>query len=110
MPDPVQPLAYETPDENRPASAAPTEAELEAESFHPSAKHDPYAALRFPAYRIFSIGSMVAAIFIHMTVIALCLEIFDLTHSSLVFVCLVCMLLTPLVILALPAVLDTFRL
>jgi MFS family permease len=103
MPDPAQPLAYETPDDKRPASSAPTEGELEAESIGPSSKHDPYAALRFPAYRLFSIGWMVAVIGSQMTAVALGWEIFDRTHSTLWLGWLAGVQVIPLIFLALPA-------
>src|SRR5947207_6991535 len=110
MPDPDQPLAYESPDPNRPASATPTEAELEAESIHPSSfilhpsRHDPYAALRFPAYRLFSIGWMVAVMGNQMTAAALAWEIAQrTTKPALALGWLAGIQVIPLVCLALPA-------
>jgi MFS family permease len=107
MPDPDQPLAYESPDPNRPASASPTEPELETEAIHPSAapsKHDPYAALRFPAYRLFSIGWMVAVMGNQMTAAALAWEIAQrTTKPALALGWLAGIQVIPLVCLALPA-------
>lgn len=53
---PVRPAEY--PDPSRPASATPTEAELETESpgGSRSAGHDPYAALRYPNFWLYSVG------------------------------------------------------
>ena len=52
-------MSTEVPDQNRPASTAPTEFQLEYETpgGSKSAGHDPYAALRYPQYRRYAIGS-----------------------------------------------------
>lgn len=57
-------LPSEQPDPQRPASSAPTEDQLEQETPGGSAVagHDPYAALRHPAYRLFSLGWIVSVI------------------------------------------------
>jgi MFS family permease len=95
--------AYEPPDENRPASSAPTEEELEREALPVTAKHDPYAALRFPAYRLFSIGWMAAVIGSQMTAVGLGWEIYDRSHSNIWLGYLAGVQVIPLIFLALPA-------
>lgn len=54
----------EHPDPQRPASAAPTEDQLERETPGGSSSlgHDPYAALRHPAYCLFSLGWVISVI------------------------------------------------
>ena len=57
-------MQTEIPDPQRPATAAPTESQLEDQTpggFH-SAGHDPYAALRVPAYRRYTIGTTLSFI------------------------------------------------
>ncbi|MDB5320349.1 MAG: transporter [Phycisphaerales bacterium] len=98
-----QPPAYEPPDDNRPASSAPTESQLETEAIGSLKKHDPYAALRFPAYRLFSIGWMVAVIGSQMTAVALGWELFDRTHRLEWLGYLAGVQVIPLIFLALPA-------
>src|SRR5438552_15163138 len=62
MESPKEPTAYESPDPQRPASASPTEIELEREM--PVGRtatvgaHDPYAALRVPGYRLYALGTV----------------------------------------------------
>jgi MFS family permease len=117
MPDPEpsqspsQPIAYEQPDPERPASLAPTEGEIEQESpkvkpldYSPApAPHDPYAALRYPAYRLFSLGWMLAVVGNQMTAAALSWEIARRTGSALALGWLAGVQVIPLVFLALPA-------
>lgn len=72
MPSEQKDPGYEPPDPERPATALPTEPELEREAAHPArppgldyhaeGKHDPYAALRSPAYRRYSAGWMTAVV------------------------------------------------
>jgi MFS family permease len=105
------PIAYEAPGADRPASAAPTEAQLECEpptikvlDYSPAPPaHDPYAALRSPAYRLFSLGWMIAVIGNQATMAALGWEIFDRTGSKLALGWLAGVQVIPLVLLALPA-------
>lgn len=62
MPDPL-PDSPDAPDPLRPASAAPTEGQLERESpaaSEPRRRHDPYLALRLRDYRLYSLGWVVA--------------------------------------------------
>jgi MFS family permease len=58
------PTPSEQPDPQRAASSAPTEDQLERETPGGSAAsgHDPYAALRYPAYCLFSLGWIVSVI------------------------------------------------
>src|ERR1041384_2480728 len=75
------PTAYEAPDLERPASAAPTETALEREIGREA--HDPYAALRYRQYCIFSAAWMINVIGNQMTSAALGWEIFDRTRNEL---------------------------
>jgi MFS family permease len=100
---PAAPLGYEPPEIERPASSAPTEQQLEYESIGTAPKHDPYAALRYPAYLLFSFGWMIAVIGNQMTAVALAWEIFDRTRSALALGWLAGVQVIPLVLLALPA-------
>jgi MFS family permease len=90
-PDPQNPPApYEQPDEERPASATPTEAALEKEVptvralDHSPAPldHDPYAALRLPVYRLFSITFALAVIGSQSMSVAVQWELFQRTHKE----------------------------
>ena len=104
-------LGYEPPDPDRPASAAPTEAELGQEApaigalDHSPARpgHDPYAALRFGTYRLYTIGWMTALVGHMMTGAALGWEIYDRTGKELYLGYLAGIQVIPLVALALPA-------
>src|SRR5688572_7723664 len=100
-PDPK--IAYEPPDPERPATATPTEPELEREALPATPRHDPYAALRFPAYRLFTIGWMVAVVGNQATAVALGWEVFDRTGSKLALAWLAGVQVIPLILLALPA-------
>ncbi|HEX8523383.1 MAG TPA: MFS transporter [Tepidisphaeraceae bacterium] len=95
------PVAYEQPDGERPASASPTETTLEAEST--TAGHDPYAALRYRDYRVFSIAWMVSVIGNQMTAAALGWELFDRTRNELNLGWIGGVQAIPLLLLALPA-------
>src|SRR5947208_2986474 len=75
----------EEPDISRAASAAPTEEQLEREtptmkSFDHSpaaAPHDPYLALRYRDYSLFSLGWMVAVMGNQITAAAIAWEVYD---------------------------------
>ncbi len=117
MPDPTpdhhppQAPPIEQPDAQRPASAAPTESQIEHELptvrtldySPPPPAHDAYAAWRHPGYRVFSAGWMVAVIGSQMTNIALGWEVYDRTKNSLSLMWLAVTQVIPLVFLALPA-------
>src|SRR5438034_104136 len=85
---PSQPLAYETPDEMRPASASPTEQQLESEAptipaLDANPPHDPYAALRLSAYRQYAGSYVLAVIGGGVQSTALQWEIYQRTGSAL---------------------------
>jgi MFS family permease len=111
-------LAYEQPDVERPASAAPTEEELERElpsvpklDYSPAPPaHDPYAALRYPAYVQFSIGWMIAIIGNMITAVAIGWQVYELTASKLALGWVGGIQAIPLIFLALPggAIADRF--
>ena len=103
-------IAYETPDGSRPASAAPTEAELEAESLGASAAggHDPYAALRYRAYRLFVGGWVASVVGAQIQDVAIGWEIFkrlgsDVTKGSYALGWVGGIQALPVILLALPA-------
>lgn len=97
--------AYELPNVERPASAMPTEAELEQQSpvGIQAAEHDPYAALRFRDYWLFSIGWMVAVIGQQIQSVAIGYEIYKRTGSALSLGWVGAALAGPTLLLALPA-------
>ena len=65
-------------------------------------EHDPYSALRFPAYRLFTIGWMAAVIGQMMTATAIGWEVYGWTHSGLSLGYVAGIQVIPLVFLALP--------
>jgi MFS family permease len=83
--DPPKTLAYETPEDSRPASAAPTEAQLEREL--PVARrigaHDPYAAMRLPVYRLFVGNYALAVIGTQVMSVAIQWELYQKTQKAL---------------------------
>jgi MFS family permease len=78
------PLIPEPPDLSRPASATPTEPQLETEipGGSGSAGHDPYAALRFGDYWLFSIGWMMSVIGQQVQSVAVQWQIFQRMTSA----------------------------
>jgi MFS family permease len=103
--------AYEGPDLERAASASPTEGELERETPSISAldrspappRHDPYAALRYGNYVLFSAGWLLSVIGHHMVSTALGWEVYDRTGSKLALGWVAGIQVIPLFALALPA-------
>lgn len=91
--------AYEPPEEDRPASAAPEEL-TEPQDGH---KHDPYAAWRFANYRLYVTGLIFATVAGQMQAVALGWEVFKGTHSMLAMGWLGLAEAVPLLLLALPA-------
>ena len=77
-------VLLEPPDTERPASAAPTEPELETESpgGSLSAGHDPYAALRYPGYWFYSLGWVVSVIGSQVQSVAVQWQIFHRVGSA----------------------------
>jgi MFS family permease len=76
--------AADNPDPLRPASAAPTEQQLESETpgGFASAGHDPYAALRIPQYSLFSLGWMISVIGQQVQSVAVQWQIFQRMGSA----------------------------
>ena len=106
-----QPTPYEPPDPERPASASPTEQDLECEVptvaslDHAPAPtdHDPYSALRFPDYRKYASGWILAVVGQQMQSVAVGWEIFDKTHSKMALGLVGLVQALPVILLALPA-------
>jgi MFS family permease len=103
-------IGYETPDESRPASAAPTEIQLESESpgGSASAGHDPYAALRYRDYRLFVGGWVASVIGAQIQDVAIGWEIFkrlgsDVSKGSWALGWVGGVQALPVILLALPA-------
>ena len=105
------PLAYETPDEQRAASASPTEQQLAYETptiaaldgSPPPAEHDPYAALRVSGYRYYASSYSLAVIGGQIQSVALAWEIYQKTGSALSLGWLGGIQVIPLFLLSLPA-------
>jgi MFS family permease len=103
--------AYELPDEERPATAAPTEGELEQEApaikaldYSPAPEgHDPYAALRIPNYRYYMTSYSVAVIGGQVQIAAIDWELYQRTNSALVLGLLGLVQFLPIALLSLPA-------
>ncbi|MGA2500667.1 MAG: MFS transporter [Tepidisphaeraceae bacterium] len=66
------------------------------------AGHDPYSSLRYPAYRLFTVGWMAAVIGQMMTATAIGWEVYGWTHSELSLGYVAGIQVIPLVFLALP--------
>lgn len=75
--------ALEPPDVQRPASAAPTEQELEEQSPGGSSAigHDPYAALRIRGYQLYSLGWMASVIGLQVQSVAVGWQLFQRAGS-----------------------------
>jgi MFS family permease len=97
--------AYELPDLNRPASATPTESELEHEL--PGAEqlgaHDPYAAFRYRDYRLYAIGGTLNALGGQMQSVAVGWEIYERTNSAMSLGLVGLVQAIPVILLSLPA-------
>src|SRR5688572_21707430 len=116
--DPVR-VELEPPDIERPASSAPTEAQLEAESpgghdaaagvaagvvtAAGTARHDPYAALRLRDYRMWSLGWIVSVVGRQIQDVAVGYELYQRTKSPLALGWIGLAQALPLILLALPA-------
>jgi len=103
--DDSKPPIYEPVDLERPASAAPTEAQLEAET--PGAvnlgDHDPYAALRHRDYLLYSIGALAAAIGNQMQNVAVGWEVYERTKSPMALGLVGLIQALPVLLFAMPA-------
>ena len=104
---PTEPRAeLEPPDVERPASAAPTEGQLERESpggHDAGPAHDPYAALRFRDYRLWSLGWVVSVVGRQVQDVAVGYELYRRTGSELALGWIGLAQALPLILLALPA-------
>ncbi len=113
--------SYELPDTDRPASASATSAQMHDNalggvSTSAPAAHDPYAALRYRDYLLFSAGWMIAVVGNQITAVAIGWEIYDRLHitdpsqAKLALGWLGGIQALPLILLALPAgvLADTF--
>jgi len=100
-----EPLAYESPSVDRPASAAPTEPQLEQEipGGRETIGHDPYAALRYRDYRRFVSAFFLSVIAGQMQTVAVGWEIYQRTGSALNLGWMGLALALPVLLLALPA-------
>jgi MFS family permease len=98
----------EPPDLERPASVAPTEAQLEAESVGGyrapgERRHDPYAALRLRDYRLYSAGWFVSTIGHQIQSVAVGYEVYQLTGKVLSLGWVGLTQALPVLLLSLPA-------
>lgn len=94
----------EPPDVERPAAAAPTEEQLSQSPLSPRrGRRDPYSALRFRDYQLYSVGGLVAIIGNQVQGVAVGWELYERTRDpwSLGLVGLV--QAAPVILLALPA-------
>src|SRR3982751_349729 len=94
----------------RPASSAPTEAQLECEppGGSRSAGHDPYAALRFPNYWLYSLGWVFSVIGQQVQSVAVGWEVThrhhaDMQHASLSLGIVGGVQAVPVMLLSIPA-------
>jgi MFS family permease len=111
-------IAYEPPDDERPTTGAPNEAQLEKEvptvkalDYSPApAPHDPYAAWRLPVFRHFIFSFLLATLGTQIMSVALQWQLAKQTHNPAVLGLLGGMQALPVILLALPAghVSDTF--
>jgi MFS family permease len=99
-------MINDVPDSDRPASASPTEEVLETETpggSH-SAGHDPYAALRFPAYRRYAIGTTLSNLGQQMQAAAVGWEVALRSDKPALAISMVGLVgALPVILLALPA-------
>ena len=99
----------EPPDPQRPASAAPTEAQLDRDmpGGSQSAGHDPYAALRIPGYWHYSLGWMISVIGQQVQSVAVQWQIFQrvgtASGGALALGLVAGVQALPVILLALPA-------
>jgi MFS family permease len=92
-------LAYEPPDDERPASAAvPPPQVLEKESIH-----DPYAALRYRDFGLYLVGWFVSVIGSQVLEVAVAWDLYQRTHNALTLGWVGLVAAAPIILLALPA-------
>jgi MFS family permease len=91
-------LAYEQPDDQRPASAtAPAEAAIDAR------QRDPYAAFRFANFALFQLGWICAVIGDQIMEVAVGWDVYQRTHDALALGWVGLVSAAPIILLALPA-------
>jgi MFS family permease len=104
-------LAYEPPEDERPATASPTEQDLETQvptvaklDYSPAPPHhDPYAAFRFVSFRLFIVSFMLATLGSQVMSVAVQWELAQRTNSPLMLGFLGGLQALPVILLALPA-------
>jgi MFS family permease len=103
-PDPSN-LAYEPPDDQRPASAAtPPESILEESVSHtPATPHDPYAALRYRDFRLYLLGWVVSVIGSQILEVAVGWDLYQRTGSAMTLGWVGLVSAIPIILFALPA-------
>jgi MFS family permease len=103
MSDPDDPsnLAYEHPDDQRPASAATPSPEIL--DSHAAARHDPYAALRFRDFRLYLTGWIVSVIGSQILEVAVAWDLYQRTKNALSLAWVGLVSAAPIILLALPA-------
>ncbi|MEA3188209.1 MAG: hypothetical protein QOD99_2039 [Chthoniobacter sp.] len=89
-------LAFETPRADRPASAEPAVSQRRS-------GHDPYAAFRFRAYRLYALGNLASIIGRQMLAVAVEWEIYQRTHSAAALGLVGLALALPILLFAIPA-------
>ena len=105
MPEPKAPEPV-IPDQSRPASPAPTELQLEENlpGGSKSAGHDPYSALRLPAFRRYAIGSTLSNMGQQMQAAAIGWEVAIKSAQPALAISMVGLVgALPVILLALPA-------
>lgn len=88
--------AKETPRAGSPATAGPTEPELQGD-------HDPYAAFRFSAYRYYAAGNLISVTGRAMLSVAVGWEIFLRTRSAMALGMVGLVQALPVILFAIPA-------
>src|SRR5580765_4625766 len=109
---PSDSTGYASPGVERPASAAPTLPQLEHETpaGFGAAAHDPYAALRLPAYRLYGSGWIISTIGQQIQTVAIEWDIYNRTlahnygiHPLTAMALVGLVLAVPVIVLAIPA-------
>jgi len=100
-PDDHSQLAYEHPDDERPASAAaPPPQVLDP---HAPTRHDPYAALRFRDFNLYLTGWIVSVIGSQILEVAVAWDLYQRTKNALSLAWVGLVSAAPIILLALPA-------
>src|SRR5438874_11736435 len=95
MPRSIDPKSYESPEGERPSVTPSIELERRP--------HDPYAALRFSGFRLFTAGNLLSITGRLMLAVAVEWEIYARTHSATALGLVGLVIATPVVALSLPA-------